>query len=198
MPVDEGGAKSGEKGKGKGRGKGLKGDKLTAAMLKMLLMNAQMCREIRGAVFIVFMILESSLEYIKMKEQLVAYNSKVQEAGKGHGMGPPSGYCFGGLIMAMVERGSTIGMQNQTKAAELSSHWENLTVEESFDMVPHCRGKKAYDKTMFKLEFLITGAEVRDLVKNSLTQSGAKRLLGQAPEGGLEAALSRALSSMST
>ena len=57
MEADEEGAGKGNKGRGKGKdnkdkggGKAFKGDKLTYAMLKMLLMNAQSCRELKGAV----------------------------------------------------------------------------------------------------------------------------------------------------
>ena len=184
------------KGKDKGGGKPLKGDKLTYAMIKMLLMNAQSCRELKGAVFMVFMIMVDSMEYTKMKEQLVAYNEQVQAIGKGHGMGPPSGFCFGGLIIALTER-KDIGAENTKLMPELQSHWDQMTIEEGFDQVPHCRLRKAYDKTQFKLELLITKSNIRELIRNSLTQTGAKRLLGQAPEGGLEAALSKALDSLS-
>ncbi len=138
----------------------------------------------------VFMIMVDSMEYTKMKEQLAAYNEQVQAIGKGHGIGPPSGFCFGGLIIALTER-KDIG------ALELQSHWDQMTIEEGFDQVPHCRLRKAYDKAQCKLELLITKSSIRELIRNSLTQTGAKRLLGQAPEGGLEAALSKALDSLS-
>ncbi len=145
----------------------------------------------------VFMVMVDSLEYTKMKEHLVAYNEQVQEIGKGHGMRPPSGFCFGGLIMALVERKDSIGAENSKQMLELQSRWDQMTIEEGFDQVPHCRLRKAYDKTQFKLELLISKSNIRELIRNSLTQTGAKRLLGQAPEGGLEAALSKALDSLS-
>ena len=188
-------ANQAQKGGGKAGGKGakLKGDKLTAAILKMLLMNAQAVREVRGAMYMVFMIETESEEYKRMKEQLTAYSEQVQETGKGHGLGPPSSFAFGGLLLALKDRKETIGSQNLKAITEVQAAWEGMTVEECFDMVPHCKLRKAYEKTQMKLELLVAEARVREAVKLSIVQTGARRLIGQAPEGGLERALSKAL-----
>ena len=61
-------------------------------------------------------------------------------------------------------------------------------------MVPHCRLKKCFDGTLNRLEIMIVHPEMRETVKAALGQTTAKRLLGQAPEGGLEESLSRTLS----
>ena len=188
-----------QKGGGKAAGKGankLKGDKLTAAILKMLLMNAQAVRELRGAVYMVFMIDAEGNEYKKMKEQLVAYSEQVQETGKGHGLGPPSSFAFGGLLLSLRDRGPTIGNENLKGITEIQLAWENMSTEECFDMVPRCKLRKPYEKSLMKMELLVADKRVREVVRLSIMQTGARRLIGQAPEGGLEAALSKALTAL--
>jgi hypothetical protein len=115
-------------------------------------------RGLKGACYMVYMI---KVEYVKMKEQLQAYNTKAQELGKGHGLGPPA-----------------------------------VSTEEAHDLVPHCRLRKAFDETLHKPELMISNSEVRELLRLSLPQTGAKRLLGQAPEGRWEDLISRALAAM--
>ncbi len=70
--------------------------------------------------------------------------------------------------------------------------WAEADIEAAHDMVPHCRLKKCFGGTLNRLELM----QVREVLKASLSQTGAKRLLGQAPEGGLEKALSRTLSAL--
>ncbi len=56
--------------------------------------------------------------------------------------------------------------------------------------------RKRYDGALCKLEIVAHNVELREMLKAALGQTGAKRLLGQAPEAGLEEALSRTLASM--
>ena len=98
--------------------KAMKGEKLQAAMLKMLLICSQGFRELKGIIYMIFMITKESDEYIKMKEQLQAYSSKTQELGKGHGLGPPCLSAFGGLLEALLARGTAVGALTHQKLQE--------------------------------------------------------------------------------
>lgn len=176
--------------------KPMKGEKLQAAMLRMLLMCSLGVRELRGACYMCYVIQKESEEFKNMKEQLRAYSQKTQELGKGHGLGPPSLFAFGGLLQALKGRGQAIGAVTAEKIRGLTEVWAETDIETAHDMVPHCRLKKMFDGTLNRLELMIVHPELRETVKASLTQTGAKRLLGQAPEGGLEEALSRTLSAL--
>ena len=60
--------------------------------------------------------------------------------------------------------------------------------EGAFELVPHCRLAKVYDPAL-----VISVAQHREHIRGALGQTGANRLLGQAPSGALERALSAAI-----
>ena len=141
-----------------------------------------------------YLIMKESDEFKLMKEQLQAYSQQTQEAGKGHGLGPPSLFAFGGLLQALRARGQSIGAITCKSIEDLFPVWTEADPETAHEMVPHCRLKKCFDGTLNRLEIMIVHPEMRETVKAALGQTTAERLLGQAPEGGLEEALSRTLS----
>ncbi len=134
--------------------KPMKGEKLQMAMLKMLLICSQGVRELRGVIFLCFIIQKESEEHKKMKEQLQAYAGDTQELGKGHGLGPPCLFAFGGLLLALHERGISVGAVTAEKVKEAHMKWAELDTETAFDLVPHCKLRKCYDGTLCKLEIV--------------------------------------------
>ena len=48
-----------------------------------------------------------------MRDQGVQYQNEVRTKGKGHGLGPPQLYAFGGLLTALGARGQETGALNQ-------------------------------------------------------------------------------------
>ena len=58
-----------------------------------------------------------------MKEQLQAYAGKTQELGKGHGLGPPCLFAFGGWLPALHERGIAVGAVTAEKVREAHAKW---------------------------------------------------------------------------
>ncbi len=143
-----------------------------------------------------YLIMKEREEFKIMKEQLQAYSQQTQEAGKGHGLGPPSLFAFGGLLLALKSRGQAIGAVTAKQIEELNLLWAEADTETAHDMVPHCRLKKCFDGTLNRLELMIVHPDLRSAVKAALSQTTARRLLGQAPEGGLEEALSRTLTAL--
>ena len=57
----------------------------------------------------------------------------------------------------------------------------------------HCKLAKVYDLAVTRLELVISVAQHREHIRGALGQTGANRLLGQAPSGALELALSAAI-----
>ena len=115
--------------------KPMKGEKLTGAMLKMVLICSQGFRELRGVLYLISMIAKDSEseEHNKMKEQLQAYAAKTQELGKGHGLGPPCLFAFGELLQALRERGISVGAVTAEKVKEAHAKWAELDTETAFD-----------------------------------------------------------------
>ncbi len=105
-------------------------------------------------------------------------------------------FVFGGLLLELKGRGQTIGAITAAKIQKLQLTWAEAETEAAHDMVPHCKEKKCSDGTLNGLEMMIVHPELREAVKAGLGQTGAKRLLGQAPEGGLEEALSKTLAAL--
>ena len=108
--VAMGGTSSGQKGAAKGASKS-RDAKLHNAVLKTLCVLSQQVREVRGAVFMCWMIKQEAPEYKKPKEQLRAFSELAATKGKGHGLGPPGIAAFTGLLQ-LSERGSTVGAAN--------------------------------------------------------------------------------------
>ena len=98
------------------------------------------------------------------------------------------------MLLALHEK--NISVRAVEKVKEAHTKWAELDAETAFDLVPHCKLRKCYDGTLSKLEIATPNVELREMLKAALVQTGAKRLIGQAPEAGLEEALSRTLSSM--
>ena len=176
---------SGQKGSAKGANKSTDA-KLHNAVLKTLCVLSQQVREVRGAVFMCWMIKQEAPEYKKPKEQLRAYSELAATKGKGHGLGPPGTAAFTGLLQALSERGSTVGAANAAGVANQANVGRSATGG-AFDLVPHCKLAKVYDPALSRLEL------DREHIRGALGQTGANRLLGQAPSGALERALSAAI-----
>ena len=100
---------------------------------------------------------------------------------------------FTGLLQALSERGSTVGAANAACVANLKQTWDDLEPEEAFDLVPRCKPAKVYDPALSRLELVISKAQHREHTRGALGQTGANRLLGPAPSGALERALSAAI-----
>ena len=109
------------------------------------------------------------------------------DQGQGQGTRPRSARDGGfqrGLLQALSERGLSYSSER------LSA---NRSCKPAFDLVPHCKLAKVYDLALSRLELVISVAQHREHIRGALGQTGANRLLGQAPSGALERALSAAI-----
>ena len=108
----------GQKGSAKGANRNTDA-KLQDAVLTTLCVLSHQVREVRGAVFMCWMIKQEAPEYKKPKEQLRACSELAATKGKGHGLGPPGIAAFTGLLQALSERGSTVVAANAAGVANL-------------------------------------------------------------------------------
>ena len=93
----------------------------------------------------------------------------------------------------LSESGSTVAAANAAGVANLKQTWDDLEPEVAFDPVPHCKLATVYDPAQSRLELVISVAQHREHIRGALGQTGANRLLGHAPSGALERALSAAI-----
>ena len=139
-----------------------------------------------------WVIKQEATEYKRPKEQLRAYSDQATAKGNGHGLGPPGVAAFTGLLQALSERGSAVRASNAAGVASFKQTRDDLEPERAFDL-PHCKLAKVYDPALCHLELVISVAEHREHVRGAIGQTGANRLLSQAPSGALERALSAAI-----
>ena len=86
-----------------------------------------------------------------------------------------------------------MGAASAAAVANLKQTWDDMEPELAFDLVPHCKLAKVYDPALSRLELVSSVAQHREHIRGALGQTGANRLLGQAPSGALERALSAAI-----
>ena len=170
---------SGQKGSAKGANKNTDA-KLHNAVLETLCVLSQQVREVRGAVFMCWMVKQESPEYKEPKEQLRAYSELAATKGKGHGL-DPSGIVAFILLQAQSERGSTVGAANAAGVANLKQTWDDLEQEGAFDLVPHCKLAKVYGPALSRLELVIRRAHswgTRTNRSESSSRSSSKQSFG--------------------
>ena len=86
-----------------------------------------------------------------------------------------------------------MGAANAAGVANLKQTWDELEPDGAFDLEPHCKLVKVYDPALNRLELVISVAQHRERIRGAVGQTGANRLLGQAPCGALQRALSAAI-----
>ena len=145
------------------------------AVLETLCVLFQQVREVRGAVFMCWMIKQEATEFKKTQEQLRAYSELAATKGKGHGLGPPGIAAFTGLLQALSERGSTVGAANAAGVANLKQTWDELESEGAFDLVPHCKLAKVYDPAQSRLDLVISVAQHREHIRGANRSESSSR-----------------------
>ena len=98
-----------------------------------------------------WMIMQEAPEFKRPKEQLRACSKQTTSKGKGHGLGPPGIAAFTGLLQALSERGSAVGVSNAAGVANFKQMWDDLEPERAFDLVPHCKLAKICDPALCRL-----------------------------------------------
>ena len=87
----------------------------------------------------------------RMTEQTRLYNEGVQAAGKGHALGPPQIWAWGGLITGLQKQGAAVGAAN---AATLTGHWKQLdgmSMDMKCDHARFCRVDRTYQSEQHAL-----------------------------------------------
>ena len=131
-----------------------------------------------------WMIKQEAPEFKKPKEQLRAYSELAA---------PPGIAAFTGLLQALSERGSTVGVVNAA-GVQISSKRGTIWNQRGLSIwYLIASWPKVYDPALGRLELVISVAQHREQIRGALGQTGVNRLLGQAPRRAMERALSAAI-----
>ena len=182
----------------KGGGASSKDDDIAKQLIKSLtllaLQNAQLLREVTGAVFHTVLIKVDSPVAIKLKEVGADYHTKATEKPKDHGMGPPFLHVWVALIQILAQADI-----KQIDKEVLVGYWNNRATKVEREQleaeIRHCRQKLTYKKdkakisfalSMGSLNFSVKGRSLEEAVLGALSSLGATKAIGPPPAGALE------------
>lgn len=134
-----------------------------------------------------------SQDVVGIAQYIQGYASEAKAKGPNHGLGPPHLYVRWGLITALQQRGTAVGLHNAEMLKSYDDIMGNKTQGELADQVSYARMSRMYNKQFKILEFTVADATLKGLVIGCLNQVGAVRLHGPAPPGGLEVLLQQVL-----
>ena len=170
---------------------------LYVLLIKALLQAHQRTRDLAGAVFETVSLDTSSSVVLEMQSQTSRYAKIVKSRGKGHGLGPPYFYAFGGLLQALIKKKAEIGASNATVLEKYFGILEAATTEaEKHELIQFCRLDRMYAADHKRLTFAARTSDLRGALGSSLTQLGAERRFGRAPPSFMERELQQWLEAL--
>ena len=183
---------------------------LMSLVLKSILQQQQKMRDIEGVVFSVFIAPEEDEVIKAATRQGRLYSKKVEEMGKGHGLGPPHLFVMSAIIKTITKelKGQVEGAEQnpspEQKAAQdifkqqatqmeaMAGQWSQLSLEEKNDIVPFVRAAKMYKTEQKKLIISMNShtpmaADLRQLVvKHLRARPEWEAKTGRPPAGHME------------
>ena len=111
---------------------------LMSLMMKMILQSHQMHRNASMVLYDVLVLPGSTAMVMEATKQNGIYSKKVQEAGKGHGLGSPHIYTAGGILKGLIKDIGDTNMDMKTSATALLEAWKGATRERRQDEIRFC------------------------------------------------------------
>ena len=109
------------------------------------------------------------------------YHEGVQALGKGHTLGPPQIWAWGGLIAGLQKQGAAVGAANAATLTGYLKQLDGMSMDTKCDHVRFCRVDRTYQSEQARITLAVDRSSVRDPVVNALQQLGAARKYGRAP-----------------
>ena len=161
--------------------------KLLVLIMKMLMQSAQRGRDADSVVFDFLLGPGDSKEVLAMTEQNTLYQENTKGK-KGHDLGPPHIWTFGGLLSELVKKGPGVGLRTAGQLTECMDKYEAMGWEEKCDFVKFCRVSKVYkeDQRRLVISFGQEGGPARGPILQALQETGWVRKHGRAPPGYME------------
>ena len=180
---------------------------LLTLVLKSVLQQQQKMRDVEGVIFTVFEAPEED-EVVKAgARQGKLYSKKVEELGKGHGLGPPHLFVMAAIIktiqkdlQSQVDGAPTEENQEQLnglkqqlhKMTSLQQQWSQLSTSQKDDIVPFIRIAKMYKQDKRKIIISMNShseyaAELRKIVLKHMKERPEWDMkTGRPPAGHME------------
>ena len=153
---------------------------LMGIIIKQCLRTEQDTRSLCGAFFDTI-IMATEHDVVKsMREQTRLYNESVQTAGKGHTLGPPQIWAWGGLIAGLQKQGSAVGAANAVTLTGYLRQLDGMSMDAKCDHARFCRVDRTYQSEQARITLSVDRSGVRDAVVRALQQQGAARKYGRA------------------
>ena len=156
----------GKKGGGKGKeeepvdkkhiGEAMKENKvLMTLIMKQILNSAQCNRDVQGVLFETWLMPIGTRIVELAKKQNLKYSEKVKV--RGHGLGPPHLYTFGGVLAGIQELKK--GSEMEEKINKVVELYIKMSVVEKGEIAKFCRISKIYDTTKYRVTMCFGPAE---------------------------------------
>ena len=154
---------------------------LMGIIIKQCLRTEQDTWSLCGALFDTS-IMATEHDVVKsMREQTRLYNESVQTAGKGHTLGPPQIWAWGGLIAGLQKQGTAMGAANAVTLTGYLRQLDGMSMDAKCDHARFCRVDRTYQSEQARVTLSVDRSGVRDSVVSALQQLGAARKYGRAP-----------------
>ena len=160
-----------------------------AMMAKQTLQNTQQLRQIRPAVFDMFMIKKAHNVFINLEQEREKYVQMQKSEDRVEFS--PTPYLLVVLIDSLANE--QVGQANQRALNEESTRLDTADLGEIENMVTGIYWEKVYDKDMVRLLLGMTHYHLRTTVISALKQLEFKHLVSRAPPGYMENRLGQML-----
>ena len=171
---------------------------LLQLLAKQALRGAQESRDLHSAIIDTWVGDGGSPEANNMGEQNTNYQEQVRKAGKGHQLGPPHVYTFGGLLAGMLTRKDLLS-ELLVKIREIADWWAAASTQQASEAVKFCRMSKVFNQKQRRLQIAWgpRAAPWSQFVRDALAESQAWEMkLGRAPPAVMERELQEWLSAL--
>ena len=169
---------------------------LMGIIIKQCLRTEQDTRSLSGAHFDTI-IMATEHDVVKsMREQTRLYKEIVQTAGRGHTLGPPQIWAWGGLIAGLQKQGAAVGAANAVTLTRYLRQLDGMSMDAKCDHARFCRVNRTYQSEQARITLSVDRSGVQDSVVNALQQLGAARKYGRAPSTQLARELQQRLDTL--
>ena len=155
---------------------------LMGIIIKQCLRTEQDTRSLCGALFDTI-IMATEHDVVKsMREQTRLYNESVQTAGKGHTLGPPQIWAWGGLIARLQKQGTAVGAASAVTLTGYLRQLDGMSMDAKCDHARFCRVDWTYQSEQARITLSVDRSGVRDSVVSAhCSRWRAARKYGRAP-----------------
>eukprot|EP00930_Biecheleria_cincta_P019953 TRINITY_DN15100_c0_g1_i1.p2 TRINITY_DN15100_c0_g1~~TRINITY_DN15100_c0_g1_i1.p2 ORF type:complete len:236 (-),score=58.77 TRINITY_DN15100_c0_g1_i1:9-716(-) len=183
-------------------------EKLFSLIVKALLHSLQTGRDVCSVLFLTFLVQTTEEVIEQAKEQNLSYSRATEK--KGHGLGPPHIWTFGGVLTATVEAIEELGRLDKLDGdadkamaqwgKRLLKEYGDASKEQKQEWVLFCRVTKTYKEETHRMTLAFgtgeAGVKLKEFICRSFQLLQYEQRFGRAPPSHQERALQQFLEEM--